>query len=76
MNNKNLLNYFSEQVNLYLDNRLTEDSKETLMKVIDEDPVCNKLYSSEKTFRDFVKNNVKRPSASVELINNIKNRIG
>lgn len=75
MNNKNLLNYFSNQVSLYLDNRLNDDSSENLMKAVDEDPTCNQLYSQEKTFRDFVKNNVKRPSAPSELIKNIKNSI-
>ena len=75
MNNKNLLNYFSHQVNLYLDNRLTDESKESLLNIVHEDPICQKVFDTEKTFRDFVKNKIKRAPASIELINNIKDKI-
>lgn len=76
MAHDNLLNYFSQQVNLYLDNRLTEESKQHLLNVVDQDDECQNVFNREKTFRDFVKNNVKRTSASPELINTIKNKLG
>lgn len=76
MAHDNLLNYFSQQVNLYLDNRLTEESKQHLLNVVDQDDECQNVFNREKTFRDFVKNNVKRTSASPELINSIKNKLG
>lgn len=75
MKNNNLLNYFSHQVNLYFDNRLTEESKQDLLKVVQDDPQCNQVFEKEKHFRNFIKNNVKRPCASAELIKIIRNKI-
>ena len=75
MENNNLINFFSRQVNLYFDNRLTEESKENLMNAVNEDPVCGQVFEKEKNFRDFIRNNVKRPCASNELIDNIRNKI-
>lgn len=74
MENKNLLSYFSTQVNLYLDNRLNTDSQESLLNAVNEDKECSKVFNTEKTFRDFVKNNVKRPCASTDLIQSIKDK--
>ena len=74
MENKNLLNFFSQQVNLYLDNRLNDDSSESLLNAVNEDSQCNKVFNTEKNFRDFVRNNVKRPCASSDLIDTIKNK--
>ena len=75
MKNNNLLNYFSQQVNLYLDNRLTSDSEQNLLDAIQCDSECNKVYNSEKQFRDFIKTNLKRPCASEDLINSIKKKL-
>ena len=75
MENKNLLNYFSHQVNLYLDDRLTEDSKQNLLRTVENDPRCSQVFNQEKNFRDFIKNNVKRPCASAKLINDIRDKI-
>ena len=75
MNKNNLLNYFSHQVNLYLDNRLTEDSKENLMDAINNDSECSKVYKTEKQFRDFIRSRAKRPCASKDLINSIKSKL-
>ncbi len=76
MAHKNLLNFFSDQVNLYLDNRLSQESTEQLMDIVNRDDECQNVFKKEKTFRDFVKNNVKRPSASNELIDTIKSQLG
>lgn len=75
MEKNNLLNYFSQQVNLYLDNRLNEDSKQNLMDAINNDSECSKVYKKEKQFRDFVKSNAKRPCASKDLIKSIKSKL-
>ena len=75
MENKNLLNFFSTQVNLYLDNRLTEESKENLLRTVNEDPECQQVFRQEKVFRDFIRNHTKRQCASEELINTIRNKI-
>ncbi len=76
MAHENLLNYFSHQVNLYLDNRLNEESSQHLMAAVNEDDECQQVFNKEKTFRDFVKQNVKRPCASQDLINSIRQKLG
>lgn len=76
MAHDNLLQYFSQQVNLYLDDRLNEESKQHLLNVVNQDDECQGVFNREKTFRDFVKNNVKRPCATQQLIDNIKNKLG
>ena len=75
MKNYNLLNYFSQQVNLYLDNRLTEESRQNLMEAIDKDDTCNQVFQKEKQFRDLIKSKTTRKSASIELINSIKKNL-
>jgi len=75
MKNNSLLNYFSQQVNLYLDNRLTSDSEQNLLDAIQHDSECSKVYNKEKQFRDFIKTNLKRPCASEDLINSIKKKL-
>lgn len=76
MAHENLLNYFSQQVNLYLDNRLSEESSQHLLNIVNKDDECQTVFNKEKNFRDFIKNNAKRSSASEELINIIKNKLG
>lgn len=76
MAHENLLSFFSDQVNLYLDNRLSKESTEHLMDIVNKDDECQSVFNKEKTFRDFVKNNVKRPCASNDLINTIKSQLG
>jgi len=75
MKNDSLLNYFSQQVNLYLDDRLTEESKENLLEAVKNDSRCSKVLESEKHFRNFIKSNAKRTSVSEDLIKSIKSKI-
>ena len=42
---------------------------------MESDPRGNKIFNKEKDFRDFVKNNVRRPAVSPDFIQNIKDRI-
>jgi hypothetical protein len=76
MAHENLLSFFSDQVNLYLDNRLSPESTQHLMDIVQKDDECSQVFKKEKTFRDFVKNNVKRPCASSDLIQSIKSNLG
>lgn len=75
MKKNSLLTYFSQQVNLYLDNRLTQDSEQNLLDAINQDSECNKVYNSEKQFRDFIKSNIKRPCVSDDLKKSIKKKL-
>ncbi len=63
------------KINLYFDNALTKEEQSTLLERVDTDTRCNKMFNKEKTFRDFIKNNVKRSSVSPDLIQSIKDRI-
>lgn len=63
------------QVNLYFDNALNDNEKSELLQKVDLDPKCNKIFNKEKNFRNFIKDNVKRPSVSSDLIDSIRNQI-
>lgn len=64
-----------KQINLFLDNELPSEDHQQLMTRMESDPRCTKIYNTEKNFRDFVKNNVKRPSVTQDFIQNLKERI-
>lgn len=63
------------QINLFLDNELPQDEQQSLISKMENDPKCQNIYNREKDFRDFVKNNVKRPSVTPDFIQSLKNRI-
>ena len=64
-----------QQINLLLDNELPKEDHQNLINRKESDPRCNKIFNKEKDFRDFVKNNVRRPAVSPDFIQNIKDRI-
>ncbi|MBC7884867.1 MAG: hypothetical protein H7X99_05295 [Saprospiraceae bacterium] len=64
-----------KQINLFLDNELPSEDQMNLMHKVESDPRCNKIFNREKDFREFVRNNVKRPSVSPGFIQNLKDRI-
>jgi len=64
-----------QQINLLLDNELPNEDQQNLIDRMESDPRCNKIFNREKDFRDFVKNNVRRPSVTPDFIQNIKDRI-
>jgi hypothetical protein len=68
-------NDLRNKINLYFDNELDNDDQKSLMSKVDGDPACSKLFNKEKSFRDFIKNNVKRPTVSPEFIRDLKDRI-
>jgi len=63
------------QVNLYFDNELEDSERQELLQKVDTDPKITKIFKQEKTYRDFIKNNVSRPPVSSDLIQLIKDRI-
>ena len=75
MGNLRNINDIQNQVNLYFDNALEENEKQELLSRVNQDPRCNKIFKKEKSFREFIKNNVTRPSVSSDLIQTIKDRI-
>ncbi len=75
MGNLHNVNEIQDQVNLYFDNALGENEKQELLHKVDIDPRCSKIFNKEKNFRNFIKNNVTRPSVSSDFIQLIKDRI-
>jgi hypothetical protein len=64
-----------KQINLFFDNELDSENKEMLLSRIDNDPKCSSLFNKEKNFREYVKNNIKRPTVSNDLIQSIKSKL-
>lgn len=75
MGNLHNVHDIQNQVNLYFDNALGDNEKKELLSRVNTDPRCSKIFNKEKTFREFIKNNVARPSVSTDLIQSIKDRI-
>lgn len=75
MGNLNKIEEIQNRVTLYFDNALGESEKNELMEQVNQDPRCSKIFNKEKNFREFIKNNVQRPSVSSDLIQNIKDKI-
>lgn len=51
-------------IDLFLDNQLPQDEKSNLLEIMNQNPQIQKIMDNEIHFRDFIKNNVKRPNVS------------
>ncbi len=75
MRNQNENQDLRQKINLYLDHALGAQEQEDLLKQVDADPRCNQMFQSERSGRDYIKNNLKKSSVSPDLIQSIKNNI-
>ena len=75
MRNQENTGSLRSKINLYFDNALSQEEQSTLLDQVSNDSKCNKMFNKEKTFRDYIKNNVKRSSVSPDLIQSIKESI-
>lgn len=75
MGNLHNIQDIQQRVTLYFDNALGETERNELLKQVDMDPRCSKIFNKEKNFREFIRNNVQRPAVSSDLIQNIKDKI-
>ena len=66
---------FRQKIDMYLDNALSHADEKDFVAQINDDPACSRLYASEKNFRDMIKNNIRRPNVSPNLIQTIKEKI-
>jgi hypothetical protein len=64
-----------QKINLFFDNELDNCDCESLLDKVHTDPKCESIFKKEKSFRDYIKSNIKRPSVSSSLLTNIKNCI-
>lgn len=63
------------QIDMYLDRALPSQDEQNLISKVSHDPQLNQMLEEEKSFRNFIKDNVKRSNVSPELIQTIKERI-
>lgn len=75
MRNQENTGILRSKINLYFDNALSQEEKSSLLEQVNSDTRCSKMFNKEKTFRDYIKNNVKRSSVSPDLIQSIKDNI-
>ena len=75
MRNQENTGSLRSKINLYFDNALSQEEQSTLLDRVSSDSKCNKMFNKEKTFRDYIRNNVKRSSVSPDLIQSIKDSI-
>jgi len=75
MRNQNENQDLRQKINLYLDHALGAQEQEDLLKQVDADPRCNQMFESERSGRDYIKNNLKKSAVSPDLIQSIKNNI-
>ena len=63
------------RVTLFFDNALGENERKELLDQVDCDPHCSKIFEKEQTCRNFIKENITRPTVSTDLIRSIKDSI-
>lgn len=66
---------FRDLIELYFDKAIEKDDKEKLFKQMDSNPLVHQLFEKEKTYRNYIRTHVKRPSVPTGFIDSIKNRI-
>jgi len=62
-----------KRVSLYFDKAMSKEDETAFLSDKDQDPHFVQLFNQEKTAREFIKNQVRRPSVSPDLIQNIRN---
>ena len=68
-------NEIQNRVSLYFDNALGDTEKVELLNEVDCDPKYSKIFEKEQNYRNFIKNNITRPTVSSDLIKSIKDSI-
>lgn len=63
------------RVSLFFDNALGEHERKELLDQVSCDPHCSKIFKKEENYRNFIKDNITRPTVSTDLINSIKDSI-
>lgn len=75
MENSNNYHDIQKSISLYLDRALTEEDQQKMMEEFRKNPDFPQMINNERNFRTFLKNNVKRYTASTDLIQSIINQI-
>ena len=75
MGERNFPPDFHQRVSLYFDNELDKKDQDAILDEVNKDKKCASIFEKEKSFRDFIKSNVKRPEVSADFVQNIRNQI-
>lgn len=75
MEERELVQNLRHKIELYFDKALPENEQQDLLLKVKTDPDCSEMFNNEKSFRDLIKNGVKRTPVSPDLIQTIKERI-
>lgn len=66
---------FRKKVDMMLDNALSKEAEEAVMKEVNNNPEFQQVLNNERNFRNFVRGNVVRPKVTPEFIQSIKDRV-
>ena len=69
------LRQLRQRIDMYLDNELPNEECQSLLQKVQTDPKCNQIFNKEKSFREYIKTNVKRPAVSPDFVQSIRDRI-
>jgi len=75
MEHSNKINQIHKNINLYLDQELNDEDQMNMIKDMKSNPEYPQMINKERNFRTFLKNKVKRPGVSTDLIQSIIKRV-
>jgi len=75
MEGRNSLSDVRQRISLYFDNELDQKDQDDLLQEVNNNPTSSRIFEKEKNFRNFIKDNVKRPAVSPDLVQNIRNKV-
>ena len=75
MDNQNDLQNIREEIGMYFDRELNAQQQESLLARVNADPAYHRVFTQEKEIRDHLKQKVRRPGVSPDLIQSIKDHI-
>ena len=64
-----------QNVDLILDQALSQEAQDKMMEKVKGDPEFEKVMKTERSFREFVRKNVTRPKVTPEFIQSIKDQV-
>lgn len=75
MDNQNDLQSIREEIGMYFDRQLNDDQQKSLLERVNADPAYHRVFAQEKEVRDHLKQKLRRPGVSPDLIQSIKDNI-
>lgn len=60
---------------MYFDRQLNDQQQKSLLERVNADPAYHRVFTQEKEIRDHLRQKVRRPGVSPDLIQSIKDNI-